>query len=78
MFFIREVPSEINFLERATSEVFVLDPYLISVVQCLLVHFQVDQLHIILYLDKRIFFLYQLLKNIENLLVLFEDLSFNK
>ena len=77
MLFIREVPPEVDFLERAAREVFVLDPYLISVVECLLIHLQVDQLHIVLYLDQRVFFLEQLLEDKEDPLILFEYLSFD-
>ena len=54
-----------------------LDPYLISVVECLLIHLQVDQLHIVLYLDQGVFFLEQLLEDKEDLLILFEYLSFD-
>ena len=57
---------------------FVLDPYWISVVECLLIHLQVDQLHIVLYLDQGVFFLEQLLEDKEDLLILFEYLSFDK
>lgn len=78
MLFIREVPTEVNLFERTASEVFVLDPYLIGIVQSLLIHLQVDQFHVVLYLDKRVFFLDQLLEDIENLLVLFEYFSLNK
>ena len=78
MLFIREVPPEVDFLERAAREVLVLDPYLISVVECLLIHLQVDQLHIVLYLDQGVFFLEQLLEDKEDLLILFEYLSFDE
>lgn len=41
MLFVREVPSEVYFFERTTREVLVLNPHLIGIVKCLLIHLQV-------------------------------------
>jgi hypothetical protein len=69
------VPPEVNFLERGTGEVFVLDPRLVIVGQGLLIDLEIDQLHIVLYLDQGVLLLDQFLENDVHLLALLEDLG---